>query len=190
MKIEATELDGMYVLHRQVFNDKRGYFTRLYGAEEISTAGRPTQAIHVNSSTSLEVGTLRGIHFQYPPYEEAKIVSCTSGAVWDVGVDLRPNSRTRYQWYGTKLTPTNGISLIVPEGFGHAFITLEPNSTVVYVVSKIYTIEYESGVRYDDPKLNIKWPITPKVISDKDLSWQLIDNRIDEIDYNFNKFKN
>ena len=161
MKLEATPIEGLYVLHRPVHQDKRGQFTRLFAAEGLASAGRPTEAIHVNTSTSVEAGTLRGIHFQYPPYAEAKIVACMSGAIWDVGIDLRPDSSTRFQWYGKKLTPENGLSMVIPEGFGHAFITLEPNSTAVYVVSAIYAIEYESGIHYDDPALAIDWPMVP-----------------------------
>lgn len=187
MELESTPIKDLFVIHRPIRKDERGFFTRYFGTDEISAAGRPTQAIHVNSSTSVETGTLRGIHFQYPPYAETKVVSCASGAIWDVGIDLRPDSPTRLQWFGKKLTPTNGVGLLVPEGFGHAFITLEPNSTVVYVVSATYAPEYESGVRFDDPSLNIDWPIEPMVLSEKDRSWGLIENRIHEIDDGFNK---
>jgi len=185
MKLEKTNIDGLLVLHRPVRHDPRGFFSRLFGADEIAAAGRPTQAIHVNSSTSIETGTLRGIHFQYPPHAEAKIVSCAAGAIWDVGVDLRPGSPTRFQWFGTKLTPENGISMVIPEGCGHAFITLEPNSTVVYVVSAAYAPDHESGARFDDPVLGIKWPIIPKILSDKDCAWGMIENRMDELDSRF-----
>lgn len=185
MKLEPTPISGLFVLHRPVYQDSRGQFTRLFAAEGIAAAGRPTEAIHVNTSTSVETGTLRGIHFQYPPYAEAKIVACTAGAIWDVGVDLRPGSPTRFQWFGTKLTPGNGLSMVIPEGFGHAFITLEPNSTAVYVVSAVYALDYESGIRYDDPKLGIAWPIEPAVISDKDRAWEPIHNRCSELDAGF-----
>ena len=184
MKLEATPINDLFVLHRPVFQDARGQFTRLFAAEGIAKAGRPTKAVHVNTSTSVEAGTLRGIHFQFPPYAEAKIVACTAGAIWDVGVDLRPGSPTRFQWFGTKLTPDNGVSMVVPEGFGHAFITLEPNSTAVYVVSEVYAIDYESGVRYDDPKLNIIWPIVPTVVSEKDRAWGNLVDCISELDQN------
>jgi dTDP-4-dehydrorhamnose 3,5-epimerase len=187
MKLEATPISDLFVLHRPVFHDARGQFTRLFAAEGIAKAGRPTQAVHVNTSTSVEAGTLRGIHFQFPPHAEAKIVACTAGAIWDVGVDLRPGSPTRFQWFGTTLTPDNGVSMVVPEGFGHAFITLEPNSTAVYVVSEVYALDHESGVRYDDPKLNIAWPVTPSVISDKDRSWGAITDRIDELTCGFDQ---
>lgn len=185
MKLETTPIERLYVLHRPVRRDERGFFSRLFGADEIAAAGRPTQAVHVNSSTSVEVGTLRGIHFQYPPHAEAKIVSCAAGAIWDVGIDLRPGSPTRFQWFGTQLTPDNGVSLIVPEGFGHAFITLEPNSTVVYVVSAAYAPDHESGIRFDDPALGIQWPIEPKVLSEKDRAWGLIERRMGELDAGF-----
>jgi dTDP-4-dehydrorhamnose 3,5-epimerase len=185
MKLEATPIGDLFVLHRPVFHDARGQFTRLFAAEGIAEAGRPTQAVHVNTSTSVQAGTLRGIHFQFPPYAEAKIVACTAGAIWDVGVDLRPGSATRFQWFGTTLTPDNGVSMVVPEGFGHAFITLEPNSTAVYVVSAVYRLDFESGARYDDPMLNISWPISPAVVSEKDRAWGNLVDRIDELDHNF-----
>jgi dTDP-4-dehydrorhamnose 3,5-epimerase len=185
MKIEPTPIEGLFVLHRPVRRDERGHFSRVFGADEIAAAGRPTQAIHVNTSTSVKVGTLRGIHFQYPPYAEAKIVSCAAGAIWDIGIDLRPGSPTRFKWFGTTLTPDNGLSMIVPEGFGHAFITLQPNSTAVYVVSAVYAPKYESGVRFDDPLLGIKWPVEPTVLSEKDLSWEFIEKRMDELEAGF-----
>ena len=100
-------------------------------------------------------------------------------------MDLRPNSPTKYQWFGEVLTPDNGKSLIVPEGFGHAFITLEPYSTVVYVISAIYRPEYESGLQFDDPMLNIEWPLQPSVVSEKDRSWGMLEDHMNEIDQGF-----
>ena len=183
MKLETTPIEDLFVLHRAVHQDKRGQFTRLFAAEELASAGRPTEAVHVNSSLSVEAGTLRGIHFQLPPYAEAKVVACTAGAIWDVGVDLRPNSPTRFKWFGKKLT-LKWAQHDHSRGFGHAFLTLEPNSIAVYVVSAIYAIEYESGVRYDD-SLAIDWPTTPNVVSEKDLSWGRITERIAELDAGF-----
>jgi len=185
MKLNSTPVKDLFILHRPVRTDERGSFTRLFGTDEIAAAGRPTNAVHVNTSTSTEVGTLRGIHFQYHPYAETKIVACTAGAIWDVGVDLRPNSSTRFQWFGTLLTPENGISMVIPEGFGHAFITMEPNSTAVYIASAIYASQFESGLRFDDPSLAIRWPVTPTVISGKDLGWGLLEHRIPELDKGF-----
>lgn len=182
MKLHPTPISGLFLLQRPVHKDSRGQFTRLFAAEALVAAGRPTDAVHVNTSTSLQTGTLRGIHFQYPPYAETKIVACTSGAIWDVGIDLRPDSPTRFQWYAATLTPDNGRSMVIPEGFGHAFLTLEPNSTAVYVVSTAYAPDHESGLRFDDKMLNIDWPIVPTVLSDKDLSWDPLSHRVDELD--------
>ena len=185
MKLESTPIADLFVLHRQLRKDDRGAFSRLFGEDDIAAAGRPMSAVHVNTSTSNQAGTLRGIHFQYPPYSEAKVVACTAGAIWDVGIDLRPDSPTKYQWFGEVLNPDNGKSLIVPEGFGHAFITLEPNTTAVYVISSVYALDHESGIRFDDPMLKIDWPIEPTVISEKDKSWGLLEDRADEIDKKF-----
>jgi dTDP-4-dehydrorhamnose 3,5-epimerase len=185
MKLESTPIADLFVLHRPLRKDDRGAFSRLFGEDDIAAAGRPTNAVHVNTSTSNQVGTLRGIHFQYPPFSEAKVVACTAGAIWDVGVDLRPDSPTKYQWFAEVLTPDNGKSLIIPEGFGHAFITLEPNTTAVYVISSVYSLDHESGLRFDDPMLNIDWPIKPTVVSEKDKAWGLLEGRIQEIDKNF-----
>jgi dTDP-4-dehydrorhamnose 3,5-epimerase len=183
--LEPTPIPDLFILKRSVYYDLRGSFTRLFGEDEIRNAGRPTKIVHVNTSTSTEAGTLRGIHYQYPPCAETKIVACTSGAIWDVGVDLRPNSPTRFQWYGKTLTPSNGLSMVIPEGFGHAFITLESNSTAVYAITALYKPEFESGLRFDDPNLNIDWPIAPKIVSEKDLRWGSIEQRIDEINEGF-----
>lgn len=189
MKLETTPIKDLFVLNRPVHRDPRGHFTRLFAAEGMAAAGRPTQAVHVNTSTSVEAGTLRGIHFQYPPHAETKVVACTSGSIWDLGVDLRPGSPTRFQWFGTELTPTNGLSMIIPEGFGHAFITLEPNSTAVYIVSSAYALDHESGILYDDPTLNITWPMSPTVLSKKDTAWAPLLNRISELDSKFQHIK-
>lgn len=187
MHLESTPIEGLFILKREVYKDARGQFTRLYAAEGMAAAGRPTDAIHVNTSTSVEAGTLRGIHFQYPPCAEAKIVACTAGAIWDVGVDLRPGSPTRFKWFGATLTPENGRSMIIPEGFGHAFITLEPDSTAVYVVSAAYAPEHESGIRFDDPTLAIAWPMMPTVLSEKDQVWGRVNYRIDELNSGFGR---
>lgn len=188
MHLEKTPLSDAYVLHKPVRKDERGQFCRVYGADELENAGLKCNAVHVNTSTSVKKGTLRGIHFQYPPYAENKIVSCISGSIWDVAIDLRPNSATRFKWFGVELNPDNGKSLIVPEGFGHAFITLKENTTVIYVVSQVYSFENEGGARFDDKMLKIDWPIKPTVLSDKDQKWPSIEQRIEEFDNRFKEF--
>ena len=120
--LETTQ-SKVHVIKR-IFQDERGQFCRLYGADEFAHIGLETKAVHVNSSTSTSKGTLRGIHFQYPPFSETKIVSCLSGAIWDVAVDLRPNSPTQFQWFGVELTPSNGKSLLVPMAVDMLFLHL------------------------------------------------------------------
>lgn len=185
MKLEKLFLKDMFLIHRPVFEDERGRFSRLFASDDFSNANLPLDAVHINSSTSVTKGTLRGIHFQFPPFSETKIVSCTAGSIWDLGVDLRPDSPTRFKWFGTELTPENGKSLLIPNGFGHAFITLESNSTAVYVVTEKYSIEHESGIMFDDPLLKIDWPIEPTVLSKKDKSWRNLDERIEELNKGF-----
>ena len=181
MKIKKLPLNDMFLIERSVFIDERGRFSRLFAGDDFFNAGLPLKALHINSSNSVEKGTLRGIHFQYPPFSETKIVSCTEGSIWDVGVDLRPDSPTRFKWYGVELNPENGKSLLIPQGFGHGFITLEPNSTVVYVVTEKYSKEHESGVMYNDPLLKINWPIEARILSEKDKNWESLDTRIKEL---------
>ena len=185
MKITETNLSGLLLLEKKVVHDERGYFSRLYGEDELLSKGVLSRAFHVNSSFSKYPGTLRGIHFQFPPHAETKIVSCVAGSIWDVGVDLRPESPTRFQWFGTELNPTNGMSLLIPEGFGHAFITLEPDTIVVYAISTGYSLADESGLAFSEPMLGIKWPAAPKIISKKDSMWPPLEERIDEIDRRF-----
>ena len=184
MKLQKTPINDLFVIKRNIFTDERGSFTRLYGEDEIKAAGRQCSVVHINSSTSKSTGTIRGIHFQYPPFSE-KIVSCTAGAIWDVGVDLRPNSPTQFQWFGVELTPENGLSMIIPKGFGHAFYTLKPDSTAVYAVSQYYSVKHEGGISFDDPILDIKWPGIPLVVSSKDKSWPSLEKQIKIINENF-----
>lgn len=188
MKLRPTPLDGMFIVERSMMRDARGKFTRLYGEDEIGLAGRPMKAVHVNSSTSTAAGTLRGLHFQYPPFAEAKLVSCLAGAVWDVGVDLRANSPTQFQWFGLELNTENGMSLLIPEGFAHGFVTLQPNTTLAYVVSERYAPDNESGVRFDDPLISVEWPMDPTVLSDKDGAWLPLGDRLDELESGFRNF--
>ncbi len=116
-------------------------------------------------------GTLRGLHYQVAPYEEAKLVRCTRGAIFDVIVDVRPTSQTHKSWFGVELTAENCWMLYVPEGFAHGYITLEPDTEVLYEVSQFYTPGAERGLRYDDPSIGIDWPTEVLVVSDKDRSW-------------------
>ena len=186
MKLEKLPLKDMFLIQRPVFNDERGRFSRLFDDDDFLNAGLNLKAVNINSSTSIKKGTLRGIHFQYPPFSETKIVCCTSGSIWDLGVDLRPKSPTRFDWFGIELNPENGKSLLIPDGFGHAFITLESNTTVVYVTTEQYSQKHESGIIFNDPLLKINWPIEPKTLSEKDKNWGNLDMRIEELNKGFN----
>ena len=189
MDLEKTSLNEVFILNKKIRKDDRGQFCRLYGIDELKKIGFDSKVSHVNSSLSLKAGTLRGIHFQYPPFSECKIISCITGSIWDLAVDLRPNSKQRFEWFGVKLTPSNGKSLIVPEGFGHACLSLEDNTNIIYVSSEIYSAEHESGIAFDDPLLNINWPINPSFISERDSSWGEIRTRLDELSHGFYKKK-
>ena len=189
LKVRNTTLTGLLVIEKPVRKDPRGTFTRLYGQDELEKTGINISAKHVNTSTSTQAGTLRGIHFQFPPFAETKVVSCTSGALWDVGIDLRPRSPTRFKWHAELLTPDNGLSLVIPAGFGHAFLTMEPNTTAVYIVSEVYSPQHEFGLRFDDPKIGISWPRDPQVLSDKDQSWGYLDSVINELSIGFSSIE-
>lgn len=168
MEAIETPIQGLVILERKIQYDNRGSVTRLYGNGELNKVGYPTEIASLIYSTSLKSGTLRGIHFQRKPYAETKIITCTNGSIWDVGIDLRDDSPTKFHWFGIELTPTNGLSFLIPKGFGHGFITLQPNSTALYAISTPHSSEHESGVRFDDPLIGIKWPHEITTLSERD----------------------
>lgn len=171
MKFTPTPLRGLYIVELEKNGDPRGFFARSYDDNEFKELGLKDRLVQANVSYSEERGTIRGLHFQKPPYAEAKLVRCTRGALYDVALDLRPDSPTYKQWFGVELTAENHKQFYVPEGFAHGFITLENATEAFYLVSEYYHPEAEGGIRYDDPAFQIKWPIPVKVISDKDKTW-------------------
>ncbi len=168
MKFTELELKGAYVIEVDKIQDERGFFGRLWCENELKNYGLNTNIVQSNVSLSKKKGTLRGMHFQRGEYAETKFVRCTRGSVYDVIVDLRPESPTFKQWYGVKLTADNYKMIYVPENFAHAFLTLEDNSEVYYMATQFYNSENEGGLRYNDPEINIEWPIEITEISDKD----------------------
>ncbi|MBS3943900.1 MAG: dTDP-4-dehydrorhamnose 3,5-epimerase, partial [Melioribacter sp.] len=150
--------------------DDRGFFARAFCIKEFEMNGLCHNIVQINNSLSKDAGTLRGMHYQLAPKSEDKIVRCISGRLYDVIIDLRPESKTFKNWFGVELSAENRLSLYVPKGFAHGFITLEENTEAFYLVTEFYSPENERGIRYNDPEFNIKWPIEPKVISDKDLN--------------------
>ncbi|NGX57762.1 MAG: dTDP-4-dehydrorhamnose 3,5-epimerase [Chlamydiae bacterium] len=168
MKFIETPLKGAYVIEPNKIGDQRGFFARLFCAEVFNEHGLEHNFVQINNSLSHERGTLRGLHYQLPPKEEVKVVKCVQGSVYDVIVDLRPDSETFGQSFSAHLGGGNGLMMYVPKGFAHGFYVLQPDTEIVYFVSEYYTPELERGVRWDDPYFNIEWPRAPTVLSEKD----------------------
>jgi len=170
MIFKEAKMRGAYIIEPELIEDERGFFARIWSQEEFGSRGLNSKLVQCNSSLNKQTGTLRGMHYQIPPHEEAKLVRCTSGAIYDVIVDLRRDSPTRGQWIGVELTSRNRLMIYVPEGFAHGFQTLEDDTEVFYQVSEYYHPESARGVRWDDPTFSIDWPLGISVISERDRS--------------------
>lgn len=167
MKIEKTALDGVILLTPVRHGDERGFFSESWNAQRMAEAGIETSFVQDNHSMSSTSGTLRGLHFQAPPHAQAKLVRCGRGRLFDVVVDIRKGSPTYGKWVGEELSFENGRQLMVPEGFAHGFVTLEPMTEIVYKCSDYYNAEADGGVRWDS--CGIDWPMkTAPILSDKD----------------------
>jgi dTDP-4-dehydrorhamnose 3,5-epimerase len=172
MIFTPTKLPGAYVIGLDRREDPRGFFARTWCEEEFREHGLETRIVQCNMSFNEKAGTLRGMHYQAPPYAEVKLVRCIRGAIVDVIIDLRIESETYKQWIAVELTADNGDQLYVPEGFAHGFQTLVPDTDVAYVVSEAYAPGMERGLRWDDPEFAIEWPeAAERTISDKDAAW-------------------
>ncbi len=171
MIFTPTPLEGAYQIEPERRGDERGYFARVWCAQEFAEHGLSTELLQVNVGFSSRKGTLRGMHYQSAPEQEVKLVRCTRGAVYDVMVDLRPASPTHGRWYAAELTPDNGRMLYVPEGFAHGYQTLVDSSEISYQTSRPYAPRCATGVAFDDPAFSIDWPMPPTVISDADRNW-------------------
>ena len=173
MRFIETALHGAFIVELQPHNDGRGLFARTFCAREFSAQKLTGSFVQCNTSWNANKGTVRGLHYQVLPCE-VKLVRCTAGSIWDVIVDLRPNSSTYLQHVGVELTAINRRALYVPEMFAHGFQSLEDGTEVFYQMSEFYAPELARGVRYDDPKLRIRWPLPVSAISEKDQSWALL----------------
>ena len=171
MEFVETKLSGAYLVRVKRIEDARGYFGRGFCQQEFAAHGLNPQVSQLNVGFSLKRGTLRGMHFQMAPHDEAKLVRCTRGRVLDVVVDLRPGSKTHRQWVAAELDPDEGPMLYCPEGCAHGYLTLTDNAEIYYLTSKPYAAASARGVRYDDPAFAIGWPFAPTVISDQDRNW-------------------
>ncbi len=168
MKFNPTPLADAYTIDLEKREDERGFFARFFCVNEFDKLGLDKNVVQINNSLSKDKGTLRGIHYQLAPKAETKIVRCIKGSLYDVIVDLRPNSPTFLKWFGATLSAENRTMMFVPKGFGHAFLTLEEDTEALYLVTEFYAPEHERGMRWNDPKIGIEWPIEPVIISDKD----------------------
>lgn len=181
MIFHRTDLKDAWLIELELRGDQRGYFARTMCREEFSKHDITSEFVQQNTSFSTQKGTLRGLHYQVPPYTEAKLVRCIRGSIADVIVDLRADSPSYLQYHLFELTEANRRQLYVPPGFAHGFQTLSDNVEVCYLVSSPYQPQAERGLRYDDDRLGIEWPVPVTVLSDKDASWPLIEEHMDPL---------
>lgn len=181
MKLIETALKDLYLIQIDSLKDDRGFFTRTYCKHKFLTIGFEQEFVQFNHSFNAQKGTIRGMHYQIPPFAECKLIRCVQGSVYDVAVDLRKNSPTYLQSFGFELSADNLMSIFIPQGFAHGFQTLEDNTSLIYHHTNYYTPNTEHGVRYNDPSLNIRWKLPVTCISSKDLKQPLIDKHFQPI---------
>jgi dTDP-4-dehydrorhamnose 3,5-epimerase len=181
MDFVATPIQNAYMINPSPHLDDRGRFMRAWCAREFDDIGIQFVPVQANLGFSRCKGTLRGMHFQLAPAPEAKLVRCTKGAMYDVVLDLRPESATYGKSYGAELTAENGRMLFLPEGCAHGYQTLEDATEMYYMTSAMYTPEAAGGVRFDDPAFQIQWPLAPTFISEQDRNWPLVSQSKGEI---------
>jgi len=171
MKFTALEIPGVYLISLDLHKDNRGFFARSFCQREFCRHGLCTEFVQCDLSYNEKKGTLRGMHYQKYPYEEVKIVSCIQGAIYDVVLDIRKDSLTYGQWRAVKLTEKNHDMLYIPKGIAHGFQTLSDRSMIYYQMGQFYTPDAGCGIRFDDERFSIKWPIEDKIISGQDAMW-------------------
>jgi dTDP-4-dehydrorhamnose 3,5-epimerase len=178
MLFTETKLKGAFIIDLEHREDNRGFFARTFCANEFEQHGLKPSVAQCNLSFNHKKGTLRGMHYQTPPAAETKLIRCTQGAIYDVIVDMRPDSPTYLSHIGVELTAENRRALYVPEMFAHGYQALTDGAEVVYQVGEFYTPGYERGLRYNDPILGIEWPTEVTVISEKDAAWALLETTV------------
>lgn len=174
MKFIKTEIIDLLVVEPNVFGDNRGWFSESYNESVFKENGINISFVQDNHSFSAQKGVLRGLHFQNNPNAQTKLVRCTKGRIWDVAVDLRKSSSTYLKWFGIELTADNHKMLLVPQGFGHGFVTLEDSCEVQYKVDNVYDKASDRSIKYNDPQIGIEWPINDIILSDKDKNASLL----------------
>jgi dTDP-4-dehydrorhamnose 3,5-epimerase len=173
-EFHPTTLEGVWRVLRKPIGDNRGFFARLYCAEEFAAIGLAKPLAQINHSFSKLRGTVRGLHFQHPPHAESKVVTCMAGRIFDVAVDLRRGSPSFLHWFGTELSADNRESLVIPPGFAHGFQTLSDNAEIMYLVTAAYSAQAEDGINPFDPAVGIRWPETVSEISPRDAQREML----------------
>jgi len=171
MKFTPTPLPGAYVIDLERLEDERGFFARSWCQREFEAQGLNSRVVQCDASFNAKKGTLRGMHYQVKPFEEAKLVRCTVGSIYDLIVDIRPDSASYGQHFGLVLSWENHSMLFVPEGFAHGFLTLSDNTEVFYQMSEFYAPDHERGFRWNDPAFAIEWPADVLIMSDRDRNY-------------------
>ena len=174
MKIESTPLPDAFMIELEPVSDNRGAFTRIFCQKELQSTMKGKSIVQINHSLTRQKGAIRGMHFQYPPKSETKMVKCLRGSVFDVIIDLRKGSPAFLKWHGEILSARNMKMMHIPEGFAHGFQTLEENSELLYLHTEFYSPENEDGVFYGDPRTGIRWPLVPTEVSIKDDSYSFL----------------
>ena len=175
MNFETTNIAGLFTVQLKKLEDERGFFTRTFCKNEFKQVGFNKEFVQFNHSYNKLKGTIRGMHFQYAPFCETKLIRCVQGAVYDVAVDLREGSPTFLQHVCVELTAQNMTSILIPEGFAHGFQTLEDNTALIYHHTEFYAAGADGGMRYDDPALKIDWKLPAVQVSEKDKNYNLLD---------------
>jgi dTDP-4-dehydrorhamnose 3,5-epimerase len=174
MNFTLTSLPGAYIAEPTLHADERGYFFRYFCKEEFLEIGHRGEWVQLNHSYTANAGTIRGMHYQLPPYKEIKLVRCISGKIFDVIVDIREGSPTFLNWFGTELSAENRKMLYIPEGFAHGFQALTANAELIYHHSAYYAKGSEGGIRFDDPSIDINWPLAIGIVSERDRQHSLL----------------
>jgi dTDP-4-dehydrorhamnose 3,5-epimerase len=178
VRFTETNIAGAWVIDPEPHEDDRGRFMRAWCTQEFSDHGLNFLPVQANMGFSIRKGTVRGMHFQEAPALEAKLVRCTRGIIFDVVVDVRPESPSYGQWYGVELSADNGRMLYVPEHCAHGYQSLEDHTEIHYMASEFYTPNSARGVRFDDPEFGIQWPLAATVVSEQDRTWPLVSCRM------------
>lgn len=176
MQFKETGLAGCYLVDLQGSEDHRGFFARVFCEQIFENKGLNTRWVQINNSVCKQSATLRGLHYQRPPHAEVKLFRCVKGAIWDVVVDLRQGSETFGQWFGAVLSSTNRTMMYVPKGFAHGFVSLEPETEIIYLASAPYFPASEGVLAWNDPDVGIEWPLLPSIVSDKDSRGLLLES--------------